>query len=643
MTFYSEHANLEPTKVKLVELDLIVMGKKGNEGNDRYVTLSHCWGKPRSVQSQLKLTSRNENRFKRDGIELRELSKTFRDAMLFACRLEKVGYIWIDTLCIKQRSVDPGVDESESEKDWREQSRVMDQIYRNSYLNISATAAVDSDKGLFFPRRPEYLWEDEINLNLTGLSGRVREKEVVRHESTKPPGKANIQTNTTRSATWSNSPSQVKSNLRSRTDIHSGRSRKSRGVDADIISDTSRKTRQIGDDYLRRCTIIDLSFWDDLVDQAPVNQRGWVLQERVMAPRVLHFCSNQIAWECSEFQDAEGHPEGVPTLKRKLGDIVDEGMLKSLKLEDGERLRANRLKGFPDPDKHLENIYIHELWKRMAEVYSRTKLTVSRDKLIALSGIARLFSNMFSKQTKYPKDAKHIKCGYVAGMWSEYLESQLLWRADEVYEDGAFESHARRDPTRAPSFSWTALDTPHGIVYGEATNYGKDEKDRHDELLFEVTDYNISLLDPENEFGLIDKGMGSIWLQVRHLRRIQLRKLQPPHRVPYSWRLLDEGPGESSQQPFHGDHFNLYLDAPETDLDIFHETAELYCMPAAYGDRTVKKSSRYLVCLLLKFSQYRGEHREFKRIGLTKLSNYAEQRGQKALCEKVINERICIC
>ena len=42
------------------------------------------------------------------------------------------------------------------------------------------------------------------------------------------------------------------------------------------------------------------------------------------------------------------------------------------------------------------------------EVYSRTKLTVFTDKLIALSGIAKRFSEMFSN---------YSHCKYIAGMW----------------------------------------------------------------------------------------------------------------------------------------------------------------------------------------------------------------------------------
>jgi hypothetical protein len=222
--------------------------------NNRYVTLSHCWGKPKSVTSQLKLTSKNEERFKKQGIELRDLPKTFRDAILFACRLEKVGYIWIDSLCIKQRLTDSAMEtQGGAQLDWLEQSRVMNKIYLKSYLNISATAAADSTQGLFFDRRPEYLWEDEINVNYTGTN---------------------------------------------------------------LVGST--RSGSMKEDKLTRCTLFDVSFWDDLVERAPVNERAWVLQERLMAPRVLHFCRDQIAWVRSSpvRTECKTNTDYVPTSSR---------------------------------------------------------------------------------------------------------------------------------------------------------------------------------------------------------------------------------------------------------------------------------------------------------------------------------------
>src|SRR6187402_2210908 len=152
-----------------------------------------------------------------EGIEVYKLPKTFQDAIYVARHLNpRVQYLWIDSLCIVQ----------DDARDWARESVQMYQIYRNSYCNISATGAKDNDGGLFFDRNPEFLWEDQINLNAEGIP-----------------------------------------KLRSMN----GERGQNFGLGVDI----------------RRCNILDASFWAREVDNAHINRRGWVLQERLLAPRVL--------------------------------------------------------------------------------------------------------------------------------------------------------------------------------------------------------------------------------------------------------------------------------------------------------------------------------------------------------------------
>lgn len=352
-----------------------------------------------------------------------------------------------------------------------------------------------------------------------------------------------------------------------------------------------------------------------------------------MAPRVIHFCHNQIAWECKGFQDVEGHPHKDTTLRVRYGEITDEGRLKDLDAKHGIALRADRLKGFDDPDKNLPNLGMFELWKRTVEVYSRTRLTVSRDKLIALSGIAQEFS-------------EKIKSRYVAGLWRKHLESQLLWQVNELYRDGIFENPGRRDPRRAPSFSWASIDTPHGVTYAETTNY---DGDKVDQLLFNIEKKGskIVLEDENNPFGLIKSAY--LKLKPRYLRQIEIRRLEPPWRVPYAWRLIDPPPDFDSDTASESDdhlpsreqtveeedggsteHYNLYLDAPESDTDVFERDASLFCMPAAFGPRTVPKQSRSLFCLLLLQTKT-SPVREFRRVGITELSSHIYKRSHEEL------------
>jgi hypothetical protein len=88
----SHNYDIGQSRIKIVETDNVDMASKTN---NRFVTLSHCWGSPNSVQSLLRLTNRTEGRFIQEGIAFREFPKTFRDVMLFVSRLDRVGYLWM--------------------------------------------------------------------------------------------------------------------------------------------------------------------------------------------------------------------------------------------------------------------------------------------------------------------------------------------------------------------------------------------------------------------------------------------------------------------------------------------------------------------------------------------------------------------
>lgn len=43
----------------------------------------------------------------------------------------------------------------------------------------------------------------------------------------------------------------------------------------------------------------------DILEHSQINTRGWALQERLLSPRVLQYCDNQMFWECSKEAKAE--------------------------------------------------------------------------------------------------------------------------------------------------------------------------------------------------------------------------------------------------------------------------------------------------------------------------------------------------
>lgn len=78
-------------------------------------------------------------------------------------------------------------------------------------------------------------------------------------------------------------------------------------------------------------------------------------------------------------------------------------------------------------------------WCSSVEIYSKCSLTYSKDKLVAISGIAKML-------------IVEMGCDYLAGLWRRDLEHQLLWKIRSP-------CHAvNRDGTRGPSWTWASVD-----------------------------------------------------------------------------------------------------------------------------------------------------------------------------------------
>ena len=103
-----------------------------------YTTLSHCWGT--TACYMLKKTNFEDMKIL---ISHNVLPKTIGDAILITRSLQ-IQYIWVDSLCIIQDSVD----------DWATECEKMGSIYAGSYCNIAATAASINEEGCIFDRDP---------------------------------------------------------------------------------------------------------------------------------------------------------------------------------------------------------------------------------------------------------------------------------------------------------------------------------------------------------------------------------------------------------------------------------------------------------------------------------------------------------
>lgn len=590
--------------------------------NNLYVTLSHCWGQVQPYRLEPETAAQLKS-----GIEIEKLPKTFRDAINFASQLHNVGWIWIDSLCIYQSGPDFA-------EDWLHEAALMQRVYRESYLNISATAAVNSSVGLYTQRDSRHLWENEISLKVDGIPGLAMHEGKHLHDS-----KGEI----IKPKEGYFGPSLWEWLLQL-----FGATTQAGGKQADPVAKIDwggEKPLTLAlpePEGLRRCVLIDISHWDNLVNKAPVNVRAWVLQERLLAPRVLHFCQGSIAWECAGFTRAEGHPTGLPRFQLQHDRILPEVSLKGLDpWKHGKELRRIRLGDAKEPDPHIpeKDLYGFELWARVVEMYSKMNLTNPIDKLIAISGIAHLMSTNVLGSEEDPAE-------YAAGLWEKYLESQLLWRVEPIFirHDRSFKQPGRRPEDqiyRAPSFSWASVDAQtglddqpgNGITYGEVT----DQDLLVDVQVREGKKCHLNYYQTENTFGLVISGHIMVYGK---LRKINLSR---GARGRFFWRLLERNdvyPNLDKEK-----HHNVYLDAPdddERDHSIF-DSKKVYCVPAARGPRSEKTESKYIICLILQQAdddyQVRDLHplerkATFRRIGMTKLSAW----GDKLTYEHILEE-----
>ena len=62
--------------------------------------------------------------------------------------------------------------------------------------------------------------------------------------------------------------------------------------------------------------ISDLRIYNGEITEAPLNKRGWVVQERYLARKQLSFAKTQAYWECPELIASEQFPIGLPEYLR---------------------------------------------------------------------------------------------------------------------------------------------------------------------------------------------------------------------------------------------------------------------------------------------------------------------------------------
>lgn len=317
---------------------------KGGHIEDRYATLSHCWG-----AGAVATTTRATLEAHEAGIPLSSLPLLFQDAIAVA-RALGLRYLWIDALCIVQDDMD----------EWKTEAANMAEIFRSSYITLAATSAADSDHSMF-PVSDAAMVEMLFEIPVSPIGPQRIVNRFALHPKANP--------------------------LR------------------DIV-------------------------------RAPLNRRGWVLQELTLSPRTLHYSQHQLYWHCADLAASEdGTFQNESGVMETLGWYYGPNH-KLDALEDA--IGRNEHQSHPALACEDTSLSVARLWWALVEDYTERSLTYASDRLIAIAGIA----NQLRVRTNDE---------YVAGFWRQDLVHSLLWSAP------AYEYTIRPiELSNIPSWSWAS-------------------------------------------------------------------------------------------------------------------------------------------------------------------------------------------
>ncbi|KAK7909258.1 HET-domain-containing protein [Apiospora marii] len=156
----------------------------------------------------------------------------------------------------------------------------------------------------------------------------------------------------------------------------------------------------------------------------PWETRAWTLQERLSSGRILRFGMLQTNWTChrsgSPYRDCDGYILNFQETFFKERDLI---------------VAADVMNGRPT-GLHKDDLL--QVWYNVIVSYTRMELSYPKDRLPAISNIARAFARVLDDD-------------YVCGHWRSSLHFDLLW---EAYM-------SRRD---IPSISWSWLNAC-GVIY----------------------------------------------------------------------------------------------------------------------------------------------------------------------------------
>ena len=173
----------------------------------------------------------------------------------------------------------------------------------------------------------------------------------------------------------------------------------------------------------------------------PLLYRGWAFEERVLAPRIIHFCKEELIWECGS------------TAWCECSSISPDSRTSMVNLRKVLKIGAQSM---------------IEIWFGVLEAYTRCQLTYTSDRLVAISSIAQRFQD---------KSLGH----YLAGIWQHNFIFGLQWRTISWVRGPQKPSLPEMVlPIYVPSWSWASVS--HAVGQADQRSRDKRYKDRAEVL-----------------------------------------------------------------------------------------------------------------------------------------------------------------
>jgi hypothetical protein len=191
-----------------------------------------------------------------------------------------------------------------------------------------------------------------------------------------------------------------------------------------LSTDTSSK---LGEGTWR---ILPSDLWTSSLLGSKIYSRGWVFQERMLSPRILHFAHSQIFWDCCTLSATETLPSGLPHTLDALAST--------------DRHWRGRIQSVSYPPKEVvvgaNDGSMETFWKTSVANYTNCDLTNQVDKTFAIWSIAKIVRDVLDEE-------------YGGGMWEFGLEEQLAWQVKESRAD----MRLVELESRWPSWTWASV------------------------------------------------------------------------------------------------------------------------------------------------------------------------------------------